>query len=362
MIMATDTAMKIDEAKLQAFLGKVLGDFGATASSALVVIGDKLGLYKAMAESGPVNSVELAKLTSTSERYIRDWLVNQAAGGYIEYDPSTERYTLPLEHALALTNENVPFFIVGGFQIMTAMVKAEPRIAEAFRTGGGLAWSDQDRSLFEGTERFFRPGYATNLVGSWIPALDGTEAKLRKGATVADVGCGHGASTIVMAQAYPESRFFGFDNHAPSIERARQLAAEAGVADRTVFEVASATDYPGTNYDLIAYFDCFHDLGDPMGATRHTYAALAPSGTLLLAEPYGEERVEDSLNPVGRIFSAGSLCICLPHALASGGKPDEVLGNMATERRLRETVLAGGFTQFRRAATTPFNRVFEARP
>jgi 2-polyprenyl-3-methyl-5-hydroxy-6-metoxy-1,4-benzoquinol methylase len=348
----------IDEAKLMAFMGKIIADFGALASSALVIIGDKLGLYRAMAGAGPLTPTELAQRTSTSERYVREWLFNQAAGGYVEYDPLTDRYNLPPEHALALAVEGSPANIVGGFQLFTGMIKAEPRITQAFRTGEGVPWGEHDPDLFIGTERFFRTGYAANLVSSWIPALEGVEATLKAGAKVADVGCGYGASTIIMARAYPRSRFYGFDFHAPSIARARQSASEAGVAERVTFDVATANDYPGTGYDVVAYFDAFHDLGDPEGAARHASDSLAPGGTVLLVEPMAGESVAENLNPVGRIFSAGSTFICTPNALATGG---HALGNSASEKQLRAVMLAGGFSRFRRATQTPFNRIFEVK-
>ena len=357
--MAVDMeARTIDEEKLAALLGKIVGDFGATLSSALVVIGDKLGLYKAMRGAGPLTPEELASRTNTELSYIRPWLVNQAAGGYVEYDPETGRYTLPDEHALALVDDGGPYFVAGGFELMNAAIKAEPRITEAFRTGAGLLWGEHDHGLFVGTERFFRPGYVANLVSSWIPALDGVEEKLRAGATVADVGCGHGASTIIMAQAYPNSRFFGYDFHAESIETARRAAKEAGVADRVLFEVATASDFPGSEYDLIAYFDCYHDLGDPVAAAQRTYATLADDGTVLVGEPQAGERTEDNLNPVGRIFSAISVMVCTPNGISDGGKG---LGTIATERAIRDAWEAGGFTRFRRATETPFNRVFEIK-
>lgn len=348
----------LDQTKLDAIIGQAVMDFGATLASALVVIGDKLGLYKELAGSGPLTSAELAARTGCDERYIHPWLVNQAAGGYVTHQPETDRYVLSPEQAVALTDETSPYFVAGGFQLVTAAIKAGPRIAEAFTDGGGLAWGEHDHGLFEGTERFFRPGYEANLVQSWIPALDGVEAKLQAGATVADIGCGHGASTLAMARAYPRSRFFGFDFHAPSIERARQLAAEEGLADRAIFEVASATDFPGSGYDLIAYFDCLHDLGDPVGAATHARQALDSDGSLLIVEPMAGNRDSENFNPVGRIFSAASVLVCTPNALATG---NTALGTIATEQALRETVNAGGFGTFRRATETPVNRVFEAR-
>jgi len=357
--METMANKAINEEKVHAFLGKVINDWGATLSSALVIIGDKLGLYKAMADGEPVTPQQLAQRTGTTERYVREWLINQAASGYIDYDPATKCYRLPLEHAIALTDDNSPFAVAGGFHSMTALVKAEPRIADAFRTGGGMLWGEHDPALFIGTERFFRPGYATYLTTSWIPALDGVQTKLEAGGKVADVGCGHGASTIIMAQAYPRSHFYGFDSHAPSIEHAQAAAAEAGVSDRVTFEVADATQFPGTDYDLVAYFDCLHDMGDPVGAIRRAREAVAADGTVLIVEPMAGERVEDNLNPVGRVFSGASVLVCMPNSLATGGP---ALGTIATESQLREVVQNGGFSRFRRATETPFNRIFEAQP
>ena len=348
----------VDPAKLQAFLGLVVGDFGAIVGAAAAAIGDELGLYKAMADGEPLTPASLAERTGTDERYVREWLLNQAAGGYVAYDTATATYVLPPEQALALTNEDSPAYVAGGFRLLLAAAKAAPRVAQAFQKGGGLTWETHDADLFDGTERFFRPGYAANLVSSWIPALDGIQAKLETGATVADIGCGHGEATILMAQAFPLARFFGFDTHTRSIERARRAAAEAGVADRVVFEVADAAAFPGSNYDLVAYFDAFHDLGDPLTAARHAYERLAADGTLLLVEPAAAETTEGNFNPLGRLFAGGSLLICVPHALATG---QTALGNQATERQLRELLATAGFTRLRRAAETPFNRVFEVR-
>jgi SAM-dependent methyltransferase len=357
MTITTSERAPVDPAKLQTFLGQVVGDFGAIVGAAAAAIGDELGLYRAMADGEPVTPASLAERTGTHERYVREWLLNQAAGGYLAYDPPTATYTLPREQAMALTDESSPAYVAAGFKLLLAAAKAAPRVAQAFRTGGGLAWDTHDPDLFDGTERFFRPGYAANLVSTWIPAVDGLQGKLQAGATVADVGCGHGESTILMAQAYPSSRFFGFDTHPRSIERARQAAANAGVAERLVFEVADAVSFPGSGYDLVAYFDAFHDLGDPVAAARHAFERLAHDGTLLLVEPSAGESVEANLNPLGRLFSGGSLLICVPHALATG---QTALGNQGSEQQLREVVVAAGFTRFRRATETPFNRVFEA--
>ena len=350
----------VDEAKLGEFMGRAVVDMGAAISAVLVDIGDKLGLYRAMAGAGPLSSAELARRTGTTERYVREWLANQAAGGYVTYDPLTKRYTLPAEQALALADDASPVFLPGAFQLIASVFRDETKIIEAFRTGKGVGWHEHDPELFEATERFFRPGYNANLVDAWIPALDGVEAKLRAGASVADVGCGHGASTIIMAQAYPRSTFVGFDYHAASVERARQRAAEAGVGDRVTFEVAAAKEYPGRGYDLVAFFDCLHDMGDPVGAAAHVRQSLAPDGTWLLVEPFANDRLEDNLNPVGRVYYAGSTMLCTPASLSQ--EVGLALGAQAGEARLREVVIAGGFTRFRRAAETPFNLVLEARP
>jgi SAM-dependent methyltransferase len=348
----------LDQTKLEGFVHKALGDLGSALTASLVVIGDKLGLYKAMAAAGPVTPAELAERTGTTERSVREWLSAQAAAGYVDYDHATGRYSLPAEHAVALTDEESPACVLGGFLGMTSAMKAEARVADAFRTGRGVGWHEHDPGLFEGTERFFRPGYNANLVSSWIPALDGVEEKLRRGARVADIGCGHGASTIILAKAFPESTFAGFDYHQASVERARERAAAAGVADRVHFEVAAAKHYPGT-YDLVAYFDCLHDMGDPVGAARHVRESLAPDGTWLLVEPRAGDHVEDNLNPLGRLFYSVSTLVCTQASLSQ--EVGAALGAQAGESRLRAVTEQAGFGHFRRAAETPFNFVFEVK-
>ncbi len=351
--------MAIREDKLMEFMNRAVGDIGAAFSAGLVVIGEKLGLYKAMAGAGPLLPAELAKKTGTTERYVREWLLNQASGGYVTYDAATGRFTLPEEQALALADENSTVYLPGAFQLVTSVLKDEPKVTAAFLSGDGLDWGDHDPGLFEGTERFFRPNYRGHLVGEWIPALDGVQARLKAGGRVADVGCGHGASTILMAQAFPESTFTGFDSHGPSIEKARRAAAAAGVGKRVSFERASSTDFPGQGYDLVACFDCLHDMGDPVGAAKHVRAALAPDGAWMVVEPFAGDRVEDNLNPVGRVYSAASTMVCVPASLAHDGP---ALGAQAGEARLVKVMKAGGFTRVRRATQTPFNLVFEARP
>jgi SAM-dependent methyltransferase len=351
--------MAIDDTKLNAFMGRFVGDLGAVMHAATVVVGDQLGLYKRLAE-GPADVDTLARRTETDPRYLREWLSAQAASGYVEYDPKTERFSLSEEQALALAQEGSPAFIPGAFQIAVAQFKAIPKMAQAMRTGLGLGWHEHDASLFHGTERFFRPGYAANLVSSWIPALEGVEARLKAGASVADVGCGHGASTVIMAQAYPASTFVGFDYHAPSIEHAREAARAAGVDDRVRFEVARAQDYPGGGYDLVAVFDCLHDMGDPVGAAAHVRSTLKDDGTWLIVEPYAQDRLEDNLNPVGRVFYSASTFICTPASRSQ--EVGACLGAQAGEQRLRDVVTKGGFRRFRRATETPFNLVLEARP
>jgi SAM-dependent methyltransferase len=352
------TTQPIDEARLNEFLGRFVGDLGATLSAALVVIGDKLGLYRAMRDGTPVTPEQLAEQTGTDARYVREWLSNQAAGGYVSYTDG--RFWLSPEQSLALAQEGSPAFVPGAFQLATSLVKDEEKITRAFETGTGVGWHEHHHDLFAGTERFFRPGYAANLVSSWIPALDGAQPKLQAGARVADVGCGHGASTILMAQAYPRSKFVGFDYHPASIDHARQAASEAGLDGRVSFEVAPAKQYPGDRYDLVAMFDCLHDMGDPVGAATHVLQTLAPDGTWMIVEPYAGDQLEDNLNPVGRVYYGASTLVCTP-----ASRDQEVglaLGAQAGERRLQEVVTAGGFTHCRRAAETPFNIVLEARP
>jgi SAM-dependent methyltransferase len=354
------TMQAIDQARLDEFMGRFVGDLGAALSAALVVIGDRLGLYRAMTDGEPLTAWELAARTGTDERYVREWLSNQAAGGYVSYDPVGEQFFLRPEQSLALAQEDSPAFVPGAFQLATALVKDEEKIEHAFTAGHGVGWHEHHHDLFSGTERFFRPGYAANLISSWIPALDGVQAKLEAGVRVADVGCGHGASTILMARAYPRSSFVGFDYHPASIEHAWAAALDAGLEDRVRFEVAAAKQYPGDGYELVCMFDCLHDMGDPVGAAAHVLSTLAPDGTWLIVEPYAGDRLEDNLNPVARVFYGASTLVCTP-----ASRDQEVglaLGAQAGEARLRDVVTTGGFTRFRRATETPFNLVLEARP
>ena len=349
--------MAIDQHKLNSFLEKAIADIGAAWSANMVLLGDKLGLYKAMAKLGAVTPAELAKATNTAERYIREWLANQAAGGYVTYEPASGRYTLPDEHALALADEESACFLPGAFQGIAAGFAANPKIEQRFKTGKGLGWDQHDPQLFVGTERFFRPNYVGNLITSWIPALDGIEAKLKQGITVADVGCGFGASTILMAKAFPHSTFYGFDYHGPSIKAAKQRAKQSGVTNVS-FKVAKSTNFPGKGYGFVTHFDCLHDMGDPIGAARHVKKTLASDGTWMIVEPFAGDKVEDNFNPVGRVYYAASTMICVPASLHSHGP---ALGAQAGEARLREVAMKGGFSRFRRATHTPFNLVLEAK-
>lgn len=350
----------VDEAKLEAFMGQAVTDMAAAASAPLVMLGDQLGIYKAMAGAGPLTSEELAQRSGLHERYLREWLANQAAGGYVTYDAASGKYTLPPEQAMALADDESPYFVGGAYELLAAMFADEESIAESFRTGEGFGWHQHDPRLFEGTERFFRPGYKASLVPEWIPALDGVQDKLEQGASVADIGCGHGASTILMAEAFPRSRFVGFDYHDASIREATKAAERAGVAGRVRFEQAAASDFPGAGYDLVAAFDCLHDMGDPVGAAKHVRDTLAPDGTFMLVEPFAGDHLEDNLNPVGRMFYAASTQICTPHSRSQ--EVGLALGAQAGEERLHEVLDEGGFSRFRRATETPFNLVLEARP
>lgn len=353
--------MNIDENKLNDLLGKFVSDLGATMHAGTVVIGEKLGLYKAMAEPNErITADELGKRTNTNPRYIREWLNSNAASGYIEYDAEKDAYYMTDEQAFVMTNEDNPAYLPGAFILATSALKAVPKMIERFQSGDGLGWHEHDPDLFRGTELFFRPGYIANLVGQWIPALKGVEDKLKAGAKVADVGCGHGASTILMASAYPNSKFIGFDYHQGSIDAARKRAEDAGVADRVEFKVASSKEFPGDGYDLVTFFDCLHDMGDPVGAAKHVRKALKDDGTWMIVEPFANDKTEDNHNPVGRVYYSASTLICTP-----ASRSQEVglgLGAQAGESRLKSVANQGGFSEFRRATETPFNLVLEARP
>ena len=351
--------MAINTDKLQEFLGRFIADLGATVAAGNVVIGHRLGLYQALA-AGPARAEELAARTETSARYIAEWLCGQAAGGYVEYDPSTGTYSMTEEQAFALANPDGGVYIPGAFVFALGALKAEQRITEAFRTGAGMGWHEHDEDVFLGCEQFFRPGYMANLVPSWIPALDGVQDKLRTGARVADIGCGLGASTILLAREYPNSAFAGSDYHDRSIEIARKHADEARVADRVSFEIATAAGFSGTGYDLAATFDCLHDMGDPLAAARHVRQSLAPDGTWLIVEPYAGDTIIDNLNPIGRLGYNFSTLLCVPNAMSQAGGYS--LGAQAGEAAIRQLVTDAGFTRFRRAAETPFNLVYEVRP
>ena len=351
--------MAIDQDKLHEFLGKFVTDLGATAAAGNVVIGHRLGLYEALA-AGPSSAHQLAVCTHTSPRYVAEWLRGQAAGGYVEYDAATDSYSMTEEQAFALTNPDGDVYVPGAFMLALGALRAEPRITEAFRSGSGLGWHEHDADVFIGCEQFSRPGYAANLITSWIPTLDGAEKKLRAGANVADVGCGLGASTILLAQEYPNSRFTGSDYHDQSIELARKRAGDAGVAERATFEVASAATFSGTGYDLAATFDSLHDMGDPLTAARHIRQALKPDGTWLIVEPNASDEVAGNMNPLGRAYYNFSTLLCVPNALSQPG--GYALGAQAGEAAIRQVATDAGFTRFRRAAETPFNLVYEVRP
>ena len=357
--MAT-VEVQLDPEKLQEFVFRAVDEVGATLNAALVVMGDRLGLYRALADAGPVTPGELAGRTETAERYVREWLNAQAAGGYVEYDADRGRYSLPPEQTVALTDESSPAYLPGFFQLAIGSVLDSPRITEAARSGEGIGWHDHVEQVHEGCERFFRPGYNAHLLTEWLPALDGVVEKLEHGGSVADVGCGHGASTVLMAQAFPASRFHGFDYYDDALEIARERAREAGVAGSVAFATAPAASYSGDGYDLVTMFDCLHDMGDPVGAARHVRSTLAPDGSWMIVEPRAGDRVEENLNPVGRAYYGFSTLLCTPSSLSQ--EVGLALGAQAGEARIREVVLGAGFASFRRVAETPFNMVFEARP
>jgi ubiquinone/menaquinone biosynthesis C-methylase UbiE len=351
--------VQLDQDRMNDLLGRFVGDLGATVGAGGVVLGHRLGLYKALAD-GPASAEELAQRTGTHPRYLTEWLRGQAAGGYVDVDRDTETYSLTPEQAFALTDPENGVYLPGAFLLALGSLRAEPQITEAFRTGDGFGWHEHDADVFVGCEEFFRPGYVGNLTASWIPALDGVEGKLAAGARVADIGCGLGASSVLMAQAYPASQVQGSDYHEGSIDLARSRAAEAGVADRATFEVASAQTFSGAGFDLVTSFDCLHDMGDPVGAARHVREALAPDGTWMIVEPAAADTWDGNLNPVGRVYYGFSAYLCVPNALSQPG--GYALGAQAGEAAIRRVVTDAGFTRFRRAAETPFNLVFEARP
>jgi SAM-dependent methyltransferase len=354
-----EAIVDVDPDRLNSFMGKMLNEVGAAMNASLMLIGDKLGLYKTLAAKGPLTSVELAAATQTSERYVREWLAAQAASGYIEYDPHSAKFSMQPEQILALADEDSPYFMGAVGNLVAATFLDEPKIFEAFKTGKGVGWNRRSECLFCGTARFFRTGYKHRLVQEWLPALDGVVKKLERGCKVADVGCGHGVSTLLMAEAFPKSRFYGFDYHSGSIEAARLHAGHAGVGERLSFDVHSAKTYPAADYDLICFFDCLHDMGDPVGAMKHARESMADDGTIMLVEPFAHDRLEDNLNPVGRIYYAASTVVCTPASLDQD--VGMALGAQAGEARLREVASKGGLKRFRRAAETPFNLILEAR-
>jgi SAM-dependent methyltransferase len=356
--MQTRTA--IDERRLEQFLGQAVTDMGAAMNGALVLIGGELGLWKALAGAGELTTAEIAERSGVTERYVREWASAQAASGYLEYAPDDETFMLPPEQAMVFADEDSPVYMLGGYHLISSVFKDRPRITERIRAGQGFGWHEHDAELFMGTEQFFRPGYRAHLTAEWIPALESVEDKLRAGAKVADVGCGHGISTVLMAKAYPESAFYGFDYHDASIERARQIAAAEGVSANTTFEVASAADLPGGDYDLVCFFDCLHDMGDPVGALKHVREVLDDDGTVMLVEPFAGNTLAENLNPVGRIYYAASTLVCTPSSLDQD--VGLALGAQAGDERLCQVALDAGFTRFHRATETPFNLILEARP
>jgi 2-polyprenyl-3-methyl-5-hydroxy-6-metoxy-1,4-benzoquinol methylase len=350
----------VDEGKLHQFIGQMLGDLGGAASISMVRIGDSLGLYRALHRKESMTCAELAQETSVHERYLREWLSHQAASNYLRYEPSTGKFTLPPEQAMVFAIEDSPVYMLGGFDLMASLIDAKPKVEAAFKTGAGVGWDDHIGCMFCAVARFFRPGYYNNLVANWLPALDGIVDKLQRGATVADVGCGHGWSTVLMAKAFPKSTFVGYDFHPSSIDNARLHAKEHNVEANIHFEVAKAKEYPGSDFDLVTFFDCLHDMGDPAGAAAHVRQSLKPNGTWMIVEPMAGDRLEDNLNPIGRLYYAGSTMVCVPTSLSQ--EVGAALGAQAGEARLRRVITDGGFRVVRRATETPFNMILEARP
>jgi SAM-dependent methyltransferase len=357
-VTATE-AHPVDDGRLEQVLGQVVTDMGAAVNAVLVMIGDELGLWTAMRDAGPMTVADLSKTTGVNEKYLHEWLAAQAASSYLDYDANAETFTLSPEQALAFADKDSPVYLMGGYHILSSAFHDRDKITEAFREGRGFGWHEHDPELFLGTEQFFRPGYRTHLISEWLPAIDGMSEKLDRGAVVADIGCGHGVSTAVMAKAYPNSTFRGFDYHQASIDRAKELAGETGLNGNTTFDKASAKDFPGENYDLICFFDCLHDMGDPVGALTHSRDALAPDGAIMLVEPFANDRLSDNLNPVGRMYYAASTLICTPSSLDQ--EVGAGLGAQAGERRLAQIASDAGLTHFRRATETPFNLVLEAK-
>jgi ubiquinone/menaquinone biosynthesis C-methylase UbiE len=349
----------INEAKLNQLIGQMLSDLGGASSVAMVRIGDALGLYKALHTKGAMTARELAAAVGANERYLREWLANQAASNYLSYDPATRKFALPEEQAMIFAVEDSPVYLLGGFDLMAAMIDNQPKVEAAFRSGGGVAWGEQAGCMFCAVARFFRPGYHNNLIGAWLPALDGVVEKLNRGAKVADVGCGHGWSTVMMAKAFPNSEFIGYDFHPGSIEAARKHAASHGVSDNVLFEVGSAKDFCATGLDLVTFFDCLHDIGDPVGAAAHVCRSLKKDGSWMIVEPMAADCLEENLNPVSRLYYAASTMICVPTSLSQ--EVGTALGAQAGEAKLREVITAGGFASVRRATQTPFNMILEAR-
>ena len=355
-----ETRTAVDEQRLQQFLGQAVTDMGAALNGALVMMGGELGLWRSMAGAGPLTAAEVAERSGVPERYVREWCSAEAASGYLEYDADDETFMLPPEQAMAFADEDSPVYLLGGYHLISSAFKDRSRIGERIRAGRGFGWHEHDPELFAGTEQFFRPGYRAHLVAEWIPALESMEGKLRAGGKVADIGCGHGISTVLMAAAFPESSFRGFDYHDASIERARKIADAEGVSANTTFEVASAKDFPGSGYDLVCFFDCLHDMGDPVGAMRHVREVIDADGSVMLVEPFAGDTLAANLNPVGRIYYAASTVVCTPSSLDQ--EVGLALGAQAGEERLRQVASEAGFTRFRRATETPFNLILEARP